>query len=197
MGSFHVNTSLCVSGTEESRKKGGGVAQNRALKAYSRPSVYTGAWFQDQIQPEVGWSMHTETVDTEGQLHCYWGSILQAMGHQVFYTRLTKWVVLGYITKGLYKLLNDYLNSQNSLIHESTMWDGIPSAWGFPSPLGQGCVMTYSDLHSSGIIKPSWTPSSIKKKKLYIYIYIIYKDKNIIYENTFFYLKIQFLFSWF
>lgn len=70
------------------------------------------------------------------------------------------------------------------------MWDGTPSTWRFSSPLGQGCMMTYYDLHSSSI-KPSWTPSSIKK----IYIYIIYKDKNIINENTFFYIKTQFIFS--
>ena len=131
MGSFHGNTSLCVNGTEESRKKGGR-GTKRSTKAYSHPSVYTGGWFQDQIQPEVGWSMHTETVDTEDQLHCYWGLILQVMGHQVFWTRLTKWVVLGYITKGLYKLLNNYLNSQNISTLETTAGEteGSLCVWG-------------------------------------------------------------------
>ena len=27
------------------------------------------------------------------------------------------------------------------------MWDGTPSTWGFSSPLSQGCMMTYYDLH--------------------------------------------------
>ena len=44
------------------------------------------------------------------------------MGHQVFWTRLTKWVVLGYITKGLYKLLNNYLNSQNKTRVNDVRW---------------------------------------------------------------------------
>lgn len=142
------------------------VGTNGALKAYSRPSVHTGLG----LGPNLTWGWPTHAYRNRGYR---WPAALllrvnsTSHKHQGFWTRLTKWVVLGYITKGLYKLLNNYLNSQNKTWINDVGWH--TSTWRFLVP-GQGCMMTYYDLHSSSI-KPSWTPSSIKN--LYIYIYNI------------------------